>query len=169
MNYLFLDSSPNKDQQLAFSRPASKILDNMEEREMDEPSHGLQGSLFAPPILEKEQVDMKQTDNELLVLVNKMKDQLIGKDKKQDEEDAEEEKGEESSMIELSDLNMGTQFYVGSLSVIRFVYFIQNVVENKVIWVYEYELILQKHITLYFFCKSREQQYHRDLSNSVRQ
>lgn len=119
MNYLFLDSSPNKDQQLAFSRPASpKILDNMEEREMDEPSHGLKGSLFAPPILEKEQVDMKQTDNELLVLVNKMKDQLIGKDKKQDEEDAEEEKGEESSMIELSDLNMGTQFYVGSLSVI---------------------------------------------------
>ena len=34
MNYLFLDSSPNKDQQLAFSRPASpKILDNMKERE----------------------------------------------------------------------------------------------------------------------------------------
>lgn len=118
MNYLFLDSSPNKDQQLAFSRSASpKILDNMEEREMDEPSHGLKGSLFAPPILEKEQVDMKQTDNELLVLVNKMKDQLIGKDKKQDEEDAEEN-GEESSLIELSDLNMGTQFYVGSLSVI---------------------------------------------------
>lgn len=119
MNYLFLDSSPNKDQQLAFSRSASpKILDNMEEREMDEPSHGLKGSLFAPPILEKEQVDMKQTDNELLVLVNKMKDQLIGKDKKKAEEEDGEEKSEESSLIELSDLNMGTQFYVGSLSVI---------------------------------------------------
>lgn len=119
MNYLFLDSSPNKDQQLAFSRSASpKILDNMEEREMDEPSHGLKGSLFAPPILEKEQVDMKQTDNELLVLVNKMKDQLVGKDKKKAEEEDGEEKSEESSLIELSDLNMGTQFYVGSLSVI---------------------------------------------------
>ena len=116
MNYLFLDSSPNKDQQLAFSRPASpKILDNMEEREMEEPSHGLKGSLFALPILEKEQVDMKQTDNELLVLVNKMKEQLIGKDKK---EEGETEEQDESSIIELSDLNMGTQFYVGSLSVI---------------------------------------------------
>ena len=78
MNYLFLDSSPNKDQQLAFSRSASpKILDKMEEREMDEPSHGMKGSLFALPVLEKEQVDIKQTDNELLVLVNKMKDQLV--------------------------------------------------------------------------------------------
>ena len=38
MNYLFLDSSPNKDQKLAFSRSASpKILDKMEEREMEEP------------------------------------------------------------------------------------------------------------------------------------
>ena len=119
MNYLFLDSSPNKDQQLAFSRPASpKILDNMEEREMEEPSHELKGSLFAPPILEKEQVDMKQTDNELLVLVNKMKDQLIGKDKKKAEEENTEDQDDESNMIELSDLNMGTQFYVGSLSVI---------------------------------------------------
>ena len=116
MNYLFLDSSPNKDQQLAFSRPASpKILDNMEEREMEEPSHGLKEPLFALPILEKEQVDMKQTDNELLVLVNKMKEQLIGKDKK---EEGETEEQDESSIIELSDLNMGTQFYVGSLSVI---------------------------------------------------
>ena len=119
MNYLFLDSSPNKDQQLAFSRSASpKILDNMEEREMDEPSHGLKGSLFAPPILEKEQVDMKQTDNELLVLVNKLKDQVIGKDKTEETENDTEEKSEESSIIELSELNMGTQFYVGSLSVI---------------------------------------------------
>ena len=117
MNYLFLDSSPNKDQQLAFSRPASpKILDNMKEREVEEPSHGLKGSLFALPILEKEQVDMKQTDNELLVLVNKMKEQLIGKDKKEEEGETEEQ--DESSIIELSDLNMGTQFYVGSLSVI---------------------------------------------------
>ena len=117
MNYLFLDSSPNKDQQLAFSRPASpKILDNMEEREMEEPSHELKGSLFALPILEKEQVDIKQTDNELLVLVNKMKEQLIGKDKKEEEGETEEQ--DESSIIELSDLNMGTQFYVGSLSVI---------------------------------------------------
>ena len=119
MNYLFLDSSPNKDQQLAFSRPASpKILDNMEEREMEEPSHELKGSLFALPILEKEQVDMKQTDNELLVLVNKMKEQLIGKDKKKAEEEKTEDQDDESNMIELSELNMGTQFYVGSLSVI---------------------------------------------------
>lgn len=119
MNYLFLDSSPNKDQQLVFSRQASpKILNNMEERDMEEPSHGLKGSLFAPPILEKEQVDMKQTDNELLVLVNKMKEQLIGKNKKEAEEQDTEENREDSSLIELSDLNMGTQFYVGSLSVI---------------------------------------------------
>jgi hypothetical protein len=119
MNYLFLDSSPNKDQQLAFSRQASpKILNNMEERDMEEPSHGLKGSLFAPPILEKEQVDMKQTDNELLVLVNKMKEQLIGKNKKEAEEQDTEENREDSSLVELSDLNMGTQFYVGSLSVI---------------------------------------------------
>ena len=59
---------------------------------------------------------MKQTDNELLVLVNKMKEQLIGKDKKEEEGETEEQ--DESSIIELSDLNMGTQFYVGSLSVI---------------------------------------------------
>lgn len=123
MNYLFLDSSPNKDQQLAFSRTASpKILDNMNEREMDEPSRGLKGSLFAPPVLEKEQVDMKQTDNELLILVNKMKNQLVGNDKKENEDETEnktDEKGEEqSNMIELSDLNLGTQFYMGSLSVI---------------------------------------------------
>lgn len=120
MNYLFLDSSPNKDQQLAFSRPVSpKILDTMEEREMDEPSHGLKGALFAPPVLEKEQVDMKQADNELLILVNKMKDQLIGSSQKEDDEgNTEDSEEEETNLIELSDLNMGTQFYVGSLSVI---------------------------------------------------
>lgn len=118
MNYLFLDSSPNKDQQLAFSRNASpKILDKMEEREMEEPTHGLQGSLFALPILEKEQVDMKQTNNELLVLVNKMKDQLVGKKDQNDSDETKEEKGE-SNKIEFSELNMGTQFYMGSMSVI---------------------------------------------------
>ena len=118
MNYLFLDSSPNKDQQLAFSRSASpKILDKMEEREMEEPSHGVKGSLFALPVLEKEQVDIKQTDNELLVLVNKMKDQLVGK-KDQDNDDETKEEKDESNVIEFSDLNMGTQFYMGSLSVI---------------------------------------------------
>jgi|TARA_Y100000389_G_C17427032_1_gene500183 hypothetical protein len=115
MNYLFLDSSPNKDQQLAFSRSASpKILDKMEEREMEEPSHGMKGSLFALPVLEKEQVDIKETDNELLVLVNKMKNQLVGK--KDINKDAEEK--DETNTIEFSDLNMGTQFYMGSLSVI---------------------------------------------------
>lgn len=115
MNYLFLDSSPNKDQQLAFSQSASpKILDKMEEREMEEPSHGMKGSLFALPVLEKEQVDIKETDNELLVLVNKMKNQLVGK--KDINKDAEEK--DETNTIEFSDLNMGTQFYMGSLSVI---------------------------------------------------
>lgn len=119
MNYLFLDSSPNKDQQLAFSRPVSpKILDTMEEREMDEPSHELKGSLFALPVLEKEQVDMKQTDNEFLILVNKMKDQLVGNSQKEEDEGNTEDGEEETNLIELSDLNMGTQFYVGSLSVI---------------------------------------------------
>ena len=118
MNYLFLDSSPNKDQQLAFSRSASpKILDKMEEREMEEPNHGMKGSLFALPVLEKEQVDIKQTDNELLILVNKMKDQLVGK-KDQNEDDETNEEKDESNVIEFSDLNMGTQFYMGSLSVI---------------------------------------------------
>lgn len=118
MNYLFLDSSPNKDQQLAFSRSASpKILDKMEERDMEEPSHSVKGSLFALPVLEKEQVDIKQTDNELLVLVNKMKDQLVGK-KDQDKDGETKEEKEESNAIEFSDLNMGTQFYMGSLSVI---------------------------------------------------
>jgi hypothetical protein len=118
MNYLFLDSSPNKDQQLAFSRSASpKILDKMEEREMEEPNHGMKGSLFALPVLEKEQVDIKQTDNEILILVNKMKDQLVGK-KDQNEDDETNEEKDESNVIEFSDLNMGTQFYMGSLSVI---------------------------------------------------
>lgn len=118
MNYLFLDSSPNKDQQLAFSRSASpKILDKMEEREMEEPSHGVKGYLFALPVLEKQQVDIKQTDNELLVLVNKMKDQLVGK-KEKDKDDETKEETDESNVIEFSDLNMGTQFYMGSLSVI---------------------------------------------------
>ena len=118
MNYLFLDSSPNKDQQLAFSRNAyPKILDKMEEREMEEPTHGLQGSLFALPILEKEQVDMKRTDNELLVLVNKMKDQLVGKKDQNDSDEANEEK-DESNRIEFSELNMVTQFYMGSMSVV---------------------------------------------------
>lgn len=118
MNYLFLDSSPNKDQQLAFSRSASpKILDKMEEREMGEPSHSMKGSLFALPVLEKEQVDITQTDNELLVLVNKMKDQLVGKKDKNEDDETNEEK-DETNMIEFSDLNMGTQFYMGSLSVI---------------------------------------------------
>ena len=118
MNYLFLDSSPNKDKQLAFSRSASpKILDKMEERVMEEPSHGVKGSLFALPVLEKEQVDIKQTNNEVLVLVNKMKDQLVGK-KDQKEDDETNEEKDESNVIEFSDLNMGTQFYMGSLSVI---------------------------------------------------
>lgn len=116
MNYLFLDSSPNKDQQLAFSRQAHpKILDKMEEREVEEPSTGIRGSLFELPILEKEEVDMKQTDNELLILVNSMKKHLVGSEKKESEEDDETK---EDSLIEFSDLNMATKFYMGSLSVV---------------------------------------------------
>jgi len=116
MNYLFLDSSPNKDQQLAFSRQAHpKILDKMEEREVEEPSTSIRGSLFDLPILEKEEVDMKQTDNELLILVNSMKKHLVGSEKKESEEDTETE---EDSLIEFSDLNMATKFYMGSLSVV---------------------------------------------------
>jgi len=119
MNYLFLDSSPNKDQQLAFSRQAHpKILDKMEEREVEEPSKGLRGALFSPPVLEKEQVDMKETDNELLILVNTMKKHLMGSEKKESDEDADEATKEEENMIEFSDLNMATKFYMGSISVV---------------------------------------------------
>lgn len=117
MNYLFLDSSPNKDQQLAFSRPAQpKILDKMDEREVDESSKGLRGFLFNLPILEKEQVDMKESDNELLILVNKMKNDLVNPEKKDSKDNTENE--EEDNLIELSDLNMATKFYISSLSVV---------------------------------------------------
>ena len=116
MNYLFLDSSPNKDQQLAFSRPAQpKILDKMDEREVDESSKGLRGFLFNLPILEKEQVDMKENDNELLILVNKMKNDLVNPEKKDSKDNTE---NEEDNLIEFSDLNMATKFYMSSLSVI---------------------------------------------------
>ena len=116
MNYLFLDSSPNKDQQLAFSRPAQpKILDKMDEREVDESSKGLRGFLFNLPILEKEQVDMKESDNELLILVNKMKNDLVNPEKKDSKDNTE---NEEDNLIEFSDLNMATKFYMSSLSVI---------------------------------------------------
>jgi hypothetical protein len=46
-----------------------------------------------------------------------MKDQLVGK-KDQNEDDETNEEKDESNVIEFSDLNMGTQFYMGSLSVI---------------------------------------------------
>ena len=86
MNYLFLDSSPNKDQKLAFTRDANPIiLNKMKERNIDEPSTGLQSALFSIPSLEKEQVDIKQTDNELLVLVNNIKHHLIDSDKNKSE------------------------------------------------------------------------------------
>ena len=117
MNYLFLDSSPNKDQQLAFSRPAQpKILDKMDEREVDESSKGLRGFLFNLPILEKEQVDMKESDNELLILVNKMKNNIVNPEKKDSKDNTENE--EEDNLIEFSDLNMATKFYMSSLSVV---------------------------------------------------
>lgn len=117
MNYLFLDSSPNKDQQLAFSRPAQpKILDKMDEREVDESSKGLRGFLFNLPILEKEQVDMKENDNELLILVNKMKNNIVNPEKKDSEDNTENE--EEDNLIEFSDLNMATKLYMTSLSVV---------------------------------------------------
>lgn len=117
MNYLFLDSSPNKDQKLVFSRSAEpKILNKMEEREVDEPSTGLKGALFTLPVLEKEQVDMKETENELLILVNSMKQHLIGPDKKTSEKEDTDDENE--TLFEFSDLNIPTQFYMGSLSVV---------------------------------------------------
>ena len=117
MNYLFLDSSTNKDQQLVFSRSVEhKILNKMEEREVDDLSTGLQGALFAPPVLEKEQVDMKETDNELLILVNSMKTHLMGSKKNTSEE--EDDENIEENQIEFSDLNTLTKFYMGSLSVV---------------------------------------------------
>lgn len=117
MNYLFLDSSPNKDQQLVFSRSVEpKILNKMEEREVDDLSTGLQGALFAPPVLEKEQVDMKETDNELLILVNSMKTHLMGSKKNTSEE--EDDENIDENQIEFSDLNTLTKFYMGSLSVV---------------------------------------------------
>ena len=54
-------------------------------------------------------------DNELLILVNSMKKHLIGSEKKESEENAETK---EDSLIEFSDLNMATKFYMGSLSVV---------------------------------------------------
>jgi hypothetical protein len=111
MNYLYLDSSPNKDQQKAFSSSSTKIEDK---NTPETSSSSLQGSLFALPVLEKEQVDVKQTDNEFLILVNKMKDQLTGS-KTEETDDSEDE---QENVLEFSDLNMGTQFYMSSLSIV---------------------------------------------------
>jgi len=49
--------------------------------------------------------------------VNKMKDRLVGKKGQNDSDEANEEK-DESNRIEFSELNMGTQFYMGSMSVV---------------------------------------------------
>jgi len=111
MNYLYLDSSPNKDQQIAFSSSSTKMEDKTTH---ETGSSGLQGSLFALPVLEKEQVDMKQNENEFLILVNKMKDQLSGS-KTEETDDSEDE---QENVLEFSDLNMGTQFYMTSLSIV---------------------------------------------------
>ena len=111
MNYLYLDSSPNKDQQIAFSSSLTKMEDK---NTPETSSSSLQGSLFALPVLEKEQMDVKQTDNEFLILVNKMKDQLTGS-KTEETDDSEDE---QENVLEFSDLNMGTQFYMSSLSIV---------------------------------------------------
>ena len=131
MNYLFLDSSPNKDKQTEFSSVPLRTNKLGNQKQLLSADHDrLPGSVFALPSLEKEQVDIQRTENELLVLVNKMKKRFsLSTDEDDDEEDSEdddeedsededEEEDEEEDAVQFSDLNLGTQFYVSSLSVV---------------------------------------------------
>ena len=130
MNYLFLDSSPNKDKQTEFSSVPLRTNKLGNQKQLLSADHDrLPGSVFALPSLEKEQVDIQRTENELLVLVNKMKKRFsLSTDEDDDEEDSEdddeedseddEEEEEEEEVVQFSDLNLGTQFYVSSLSVV---------------------------------------------------
>ena len=74
-------------------------------------------------------MDIQRTENELLVLVNKMKKRFsLSTDEDDDEEDSEDddeedsedddEEDDEEEVVQFSDLNLGTQFYVSSLSVV---------------------------------------------------
>ena len=130
MNYLFLDSSPNKDKQTEFSSVPLRTNKLGNQKQLLSADHDrLPGSVFALPSLEKEQVDIQRSENELLVLVNKMKKRFsLSTDEDDDEEDSEdddeedseddEEEEEEEEVVQFSDLNLGTQFYVSSLSVV---------------------------------------------------
>ena len=127
MNYLFLDSSPNKDKQTEFTSVPLRTNKLGNQKQLLSADHDrLPGSVFALPSLEKEQVDIQRTENELLVLVNKMKKRfsLPTDEEEDDEEDSEDddeeddEEDEEEEAIQFSDLNLGTQFYVSSLSVV---------------------------------------------------
>ena len=130
MNYLFLDSSPNKDKQTEFSSVPLRTNKLGNQKQLLSADHDrLPGSVFALPSLEKEQVDIQRSENELLVLVNKMKKRFsLSTDEDDDEEDSEdddeedseddEEDDEEEEVVQFSDLNLGTQFYVSSLSVV---------------------------------------------------
>jgi len=131
MNYLFLDSSPNKDKQTEFSSVPLRTNKLGNQKQLLSADHDrLPGSVFALPSLEKEQVDIQRSENELLILVNKMKKRFsLSTDEDDDEEDSEdddeedsedeeEEEEEEEEAVQFSDLNLGTQFYVSSLSVV---------------------------------------------------
>ena len=129
MNYLFLDSSPNKDKQTEFSSVPLRTNKLGNQKQLLSADHDrLPGSVFALPSLEKEQVDIQRSENELLVLVNKMKKRFsLSTDEDDDEEDSEdddeedsedEEEEEEEEAVQFSDLNLGTQFYVSSMSVV---------------------------------------------------
>ena len=130
MNYLFLDSSPNKDKQTEFSSVPLRTNKLGNQKQLLSADHDrLPGSVFALPSLEKEQVDIQRTENELLVLVNKMKKRFsLSTDEDDDEEDSEDddeedsedddEEDDEEEVVQFSDLNLGTQFYVSSLSVV---------------------------------------------------
>ena len=127
MNYLFLDSSPNKDKQTEFSSVPLRTNKLGNQKQLLSADHDrLPGSVFALPSLEKEQVDIQRSENELLVLVNKMKKRFsLSTDEDDDEEDSEdddeedsEDEDEEEDAVQFSDLNLGTQFYVSSMSVV---------------------------------------------------
>jgi len=131
MNYLFLDSSPNKDKQTEFSSVPLRTNKLGNQKQLLSADHDrLPGSVFALPSLEKEQVDIQRSENELLVLVNKMKKRFsLSTDEDDDEEDSEDDdeedsedsedsEDEEEEAVQFSDLNLGTQFYVSSMSVV---------------------------------------------------
>lgn len=128
MNYLFLDSSPNKDKQTEFTSVPLRTNKLGNQKQLLSADHDrLPGSVFASPALEKEQVDIQRTENELLVLVNKMKKRFSlptdeeeddEEDSEDDDEEDEEDDEEEEEAVQFSDLNLGTQFYVSSLSVV---------------------------------------------------